>query len=306
VALIYLATYPRSGNSLLQRMLAANFWRLSSQIKAAPRPGGGLVQVKGWERAPAPGPIAGWPEPAVWDRRTAVYRRDVAGEPWRRQLLDVAAEDLGLDVRRALAAEAEAFFVKTHHLPFDGHLDGERVIQVVRHPGPALWSYYRLLARQALERTARGKLGERLPTLDRVISGDVQFGGWAEYHARWAGAAGALGGGYLKLDFAVLAGDQARARDRISAFLGLPVRSDEDISFERYSAKRAGRGLRGQDAGYEHFYSRGQLERLWEAHGEAARRYGFEPPDLEQAGPDEEALQLAEQLERASGAAGPP
>jgi hypothetical protein len=288
MALIYLATYPRSGNSMLQRILGANFWRLSAQVKIVPRSADAQAAPKGWEQTIAPSAPAGWPDPVVWNARTAIYRRAKEGEPWRRRLLDISSDELTEDFRRSLACEGEALFLKTHHLPFDSYFPGEAVIQVVRHPGPALWSYFRLLAQQALERDAKARFDLPPPTLDRVISGEVQFGGWSAYHERWAAAAESLGRRYLRLDFGALVDDQAQARRALSDFLDLPVSSQADVSFEAYQAKHQAHGVRGRDVGYERFYVRGQLERLWQAHGATAERMGFAAPDLGLAGAEAE------------------
>jgi lipopolysaccharide transport system ATP-binding protein len=44
-------------------------------------------------------------------------------------------------LRQTIAEQDSCTFIKTHELPFDHYFTGERVIHIVRHPGAALWSY---------------------------------------------------------------------------------------------------------------------------------------------------------------------
>ncbi len=300
--LVYLATYPRSGNSLLQRILVHNFWRLPSQMKASARHVPRIGKIAGWERRLAPAAIADWPEAAVWTPYTALYRRKAADEPWRRQLLDIPAEHLTLELRQALAGESTPFFLKTHNLPFAAFLDGEAVIQVVRSPGPALWSYFRLLVRQAIERGAPAWQAPP-PTLDRIIAGDVQFGGWSDYHAAWAKAGAALGERLLTLRFEGMSEDQSSVRTALHRFLRLPVMAEAPVDFEAYRSRHPDHGLRGTDEGYERCFSTDQLERLWALHGARAEALGYGPPGMANAGDGEQVADLNRLVELAWSAA---
>lgn len=72
------------------------------------------------------------------------------------------------EMRAAFSQDATRFFIKSHHPPWKEYLDGEYVVQIVRHPGPTIWSYYRYLHRHGL----RNKLTLGV-TLDDVIDGNV-------------------------------------------------------------------------------------------------------------------------------------
>ena len=178
--LVYLASYPRSGNSLLQRIIAGAFWRLTAEVKVSPRKDLPLAPAKGWEKsrpdpadgdAPLVGALAGW---------LIRYRREAPGEPMHWGLQLAPQKLLTPEDRRRLAAHDELFLIKTHHPPFEAYAPGERVVQVVRSPGPVLRSYFRLLEAQA------AGAGQDAPTLDEVIAGQTPFGSWSDYHAAWS------------------------------------------------------------------------------------------------------------------------
>ncbi len=297
--LFYLATYPRSGNSLLQRILALNFGQLSSQVKVGARPGRQPLQVPGWRMEAAAEPVADWPEQTVWNGWTAVYRRDADGQPWRRYLTPAPIDAFTEDFRRSLAGEQAAFFVKTHDRPFNRYFDGEHVLQVVRDPGPVIWSCFRYLTQHVLQGRALRPFEQPAPTLERIIAGDVQFGGWSDDHRDWAAASAGLGPRYRQMRYRQMIDDQAGFRDALADFAGLEPVSTDPVNFETYRRKRAALDLRGTDDGYEQFFSHDQLERLWTTHGEIAQRLGFPPPDLEAAGANDQLARLTELLDLA-------
>ena len=297
--LFYLATYPRSGNSLLQRILSQNFGQLSSQVKAGAVPGRPPLELAGWQIEPAPEPIPGWTEDVTWNAWTSVVRRSGPGQSWRRHLQPAPMEAFTEDFRRSLARESTAFFVKTHHRPFDRYFDGEHVLQIVRHPGPVIWSCFRYLSQHALRSRSNRRFNLPPPTLERIIAGEVQFGSWSDYHRDWDHAAERLGEAYWRRSYPQMVEEQTGFRAELAARLGLEEVSDSPVSFESYQRKRSELDLRGTDDGYERFFSRNQLELMWRAHGEMADRFGFSPPVIEVAGANEQLARLSELVELA-------
>ena len=276
--LAYIATYPRSGNALVQRLVAACFWRLPGEVKIQPRAALPPKGLEGWELRR---PSSGEPRPDIpgglgeW---LIACRRAVEGEPERWALRAAPRGLLTRDARRALAAHEEVFLLKTHHPPFEDFLPGERAVQVLRHPGPSIRSYHRLLQAQA-QKAGRADA----PGLDEVIEGEVQFGSWSAYNRAWAEARARLGPRALALRFEELVRDQDGAREALAAFLGLPVRAEARIDFGAYAGKHAAAAVRGRDDGYEAAYTPAQLRRLWSLHGPVAESLGFSPPDLARA-----------------------
>ncbi len=297
--LFYLATYPRSGNSMLQRMLLQNFGQLSSQMKVGAVPGRPAPELAGWQIELAPEPIAGWPHEVVWNPWTAVHRRTGPGQAWRRHLQPAPLGAFSDDFRQSLAREPTAFFVKTHDRPFDHYFDGEHVLQIVRHPGPVIWSCFRYLSQHALQGHGARAFDLPPPTLERIIAGEVQFGGWSDYHRDWEQAAAPLGASFWQRTYRQMIEDQVGFRAELAERLGLEALSKKLVSFESYQRKRSELDLRGTNDGYERYFSRAQLELMWRTHSEMAGRLGFDPPDLKAAGANEQLSRLSELVELA-------
>jgi FkbM family methyltransferase len=278
--IIYLATFPRSGNDLLQMTIRRSFERMTSQIA------GKTWSVENFQSAlDAAG--AGWtiadfaPENAedeVTSERLARYRW-LEGA-WRRFLLPSPIDQFTPELRQALAAEEEIYFFKTHHRPFASFFAGERVIQVVRHPGAAIWSLFRMVVDQHLPAAGAKLFLKPAPTLTRIIERDELFGNWSEYHQAWAGAAESLGQAFLALRFEDFIREHRGTVQTLSDFIELPVASFEPPPFEGYRSRWPGMDLRGVSEGYEPNFTAGQLELLWELHGAVAAALGYDPPDL--------------------------
>jgi hypothetical protein len=139
---------------------------------------------------------------------------------------------------------------------------------------------------------------ERPPvTLDRVIEGDVAFGDWSDYHLAWGPALEALGPRALVLRYAEMGRRPAEVLETLSGFIGQRVERREVEDFQSYRARFAGKGLRGSEQGYEPFFTRRQLERLWERHGAVARKLGFTEPDYDWAAEAEQIERLTRVIE---------
>lgn len=280
----YLATYPRSGASLAQNLVFRGLGRVVSAVKA----GGGDNQfLDRWGVTHGPETAANMSAGLIWDDRVTTYLDD--GRP-RRIILPGPLDYLTEERRRAFAAEDTNFIIKLHAPPFERYFEGERAINVVRHPGAVLWSYFRYLVDFVMERDADHIFERPPPTLSRVIAGETPFGDWSDYHRAWEAA----GLPRLVLRYETLAADAAPQIDRIGAFLETPVLSHEVMDFATYAARFPGKGLRGASEGYEAFYTAPQLGVLNDRHGALMARLGYDPPAAEAGG---EAGQV-ERLER--------
>lgn len=106
--LIYLASYPRSGNHWSQNLIRYYF---DQQIDSV----------------------------YVENRRKSILEQ--AGENAANTASSMGRYFLTPALRQILAEQEKHTFIKTHELPFDDYFTGERVIHIVRHPGAAFWSY---------------------------------------------------------------------------------------------------------------------------------------------------------------------
>ena len=116
--IVHLATYPRSGNSLLKQ-LVWSFHYLTISPRAHPDLAnviaGILELLPHCTMSPTPAPRSEAERELLWDDRTATYQWP--SEPSHRYVLLNSNEAHSPDIRRALAAEDEFFFIKTHDLP---------------------------------------------------------------------------------------------------------------------------------------------------------------------------------------------
>jgi len=110
--LIYLASYPRSGNSW-SRSIVKHYFKVQTYTIYTTAARQTLVAQFGH----------GLPAAAYVDNPSFLIP----------------------PLRRRLAATDKLLIVKTHEPPFTEYFAGEKVIHIVRHPGAALWSYYHYL-----------------------------------------------------------------------------------------------------------------------------------------------------------------
>ena len=123
--LIYLSSYPRSGNTWVRNLLRHYFGYRSASVYPEPqgapnlevRPDGSCEVFSFYELTAIPG------------SRLPM-------------LVNNCGQILSEDLRRQLGASDERFFLKTHELPFGSYVPGEYVVHLVREPGAVCWSYY--------------------------------------------------------------------------------------------------------------------------------------------------------------------
>jgi hypothetical protein len=298
----YLASYPRSGNSLLQGVLRDNFDRLSGAVQAVAVDGPSYVEevakrVPEWEFSLASTPHRDWPDNVIWNERTAVYKPRFRRPGDRNLRRFVLAGPMPIELRETLAAESDLFLIKTHHLPYDRYFDGESVVQIVRHPGAALWSYFRYTVDLALKRGTGVLKKMPPPTLESVISGEVLFGSWSDYHLLWQATGEKLGTRFMQLRYEDTLSEVSDILQALSEFLKVCV--EVDVGLRDYVAQRVDlmEDLRGTTEGYERYYSERQLEMVWERHKQVAESFGYGPPELAHVCPDEQVRRLSSLVE---------
>jgi hypothetical protein len=166
--------------------------------------------------------------------------------------------------RHFLAQLDQKIFVKTHELPPSSPIEGELAVQMIRHPGAALASYF------ALERHFGASSGE-FPLLMNIIKGHCNFGAWSDYHSAW---------GETKMPVHRVSYEDAHTKEldvaaSIGSFLGF---SQPPTKADFFSSRHAVAPLRypsgSIDAWIDNF-PRDEMKMLRATHKEIARKFGY-------------------------------
>ncbi|NEO14139.1 MULTISPECIES: sulfotransferase domain-containing protein [unclassified Moorena] len=280
--IIYIASYPRSGNSLTQQTIQTFFERPMTVVYGGSRKpetyaSGAVNFIKNWR----------WPKDktiskSLWGKLHAQINKnnlenwialyDLNVPPYTkdcRYLLPGCLSVLTPKNRQKLAAEESPFFIKTHELPYQEYFEGEYVILAVRHPGSVLWSYFNFIK----------DFWQDVKTLDEVIRGEVTFGSWSEWYQSWNQAIPSLNDRLLRLRFEDVLADRRRACQQIKALISLDYNpSKQELSFEELHKKDPQHIRSGKANGWEKYYTDNQLSLLWELHSATMQQFGYEMP----------------------------
>ncbi len=269
--IIYLASYPRSGNFWLQSIAANYFGFLTCNI----HPTAPIDMDELRERAQQyygievpstvePSFLSGTDISAgcFFDYRAGVKVHSGLRTGCGRILQEV-------EVRKQLAAMDEYYFVKTHLPPYPEYFHGELVLQIVRNPGAVLWSYFNFI--QDLE-------NEYDHSLTDFIKGDIGYGSWTEYHQVWQKTSKQMGDRFLLASYEGIHADERGFLTQLAQFSGLPVLPGEAKSFEYYHGLRPNLARAGCASGWESHYTVDELVELWDEHGGLMRVFGYGEP----------------------------
>lgn len=277
--IVYIASYPRSGNLWVRSLISNQFKKLTTQIHGKMRSGDTLAT---WFRSesnlynatistdgaakemPVDGPQALKGRMALYDFEGGVnfsHRTLIPG------FVDIFRKE---EVRKYLAEDKEIYFVKTHfHLPVTT-FPGERVLQIIRHPGATLWSYFKFFQ----ERQARNDV-----TLSSVIMGKHDFGDWSEYYAHFKEIEPQLSGRLLFVRYEDLAKSESEVCERMAQFFNLPIVDRVFQPFEYYKQKRPQVARSGTVSGWEQNFSHADWDLLIERHGKMMETMGYSMPE---------------------------
>lgn len=274
--IVYLASYPRSGNSLLRDIIHEYFKFPTTNVY----PGNPHYPVRfryaeNWRVGDA---IAlrdkrrFW---LVWNKWIALYDRNVPPFTKNARFLLVGClKSLTPRNRQRLAAEENIFFVKTHERPYASYFKGEYVIQPHRHPGPLFRSYANLEREDA----------EQAHDLHYYIQGAVHVGSWSDYHTDWTAAMPQLGERMMRLDYESMLAEPLTVVHWVHKQLNLPY--DPEARLRPF----AGRHMYnphmfgfGSNAEWEKAYNPDQLRALWHRHQAVMQYFGYAEPDYSAA-----------------------
>ncbi len=282
--IIYIASYPRSGNSWIQLLMYRHFRRLVSSVYDVggyPPPHLNSHQIEIQSEAPNHRSLKVllrpklWKKDLIWNKSIALYREPRWKfrliKPIYRFIMPGCLEFLTEENRKRLAEEEDIFLLKTHELPYPKYFEGELVIQPIRNPGAAIWSYYNLIE-------STRKPGEDHTSLDDVIEGKLLFGSWSDYHKRWTATASELGDRYLAISFEWLTDNEDECCCKIEKFTGIKYWKRRFLTFKEVQQMNPISKREGKAFGWESNYSNEQLHLLCDCHGEMMKELNYPEP----------------------------
>lgn len=283
--LIYISSYPRSGNSLIQQTINIFFEKPWTGVDKPKKP---LEEITG-----VPSYFTNWryglhpwqPKPSwqlLWEKANRKIFKVYDVEKWIayydlnippytencRYLLPGCRDVLTQENRQILAAEDTPYFVKTHATPYREYFEKEYVIQIVRHPGPVCWSYLNLLK----------DYYNKQKTLDDIIIGKTSAGSWSKWHQSWNQAIPSLKGGFMRLKYEdVKLADRHSICDQIKSLTGIDYNATrEEISFKTLQKKAPNYYRYGQNQNWQQHYTNDQINLLYKLHNITLQELGYD------------------------------
>ncbi len=258
--IIYISSYPRSGNSLMQNLIKNFFARPISAIES----NGKLIKTEfaqNWRYSGHALPNSQEEIQSIslqlnrqilsrWNRYIFktyniskwIVEYDLDVSPYTKNcrcLLPGCQNILTEKNRQKLAKDPNYFFIKTHNPPFTEYFDNEYVIQIVRHPSLVLESYFHFL----------NKYSDLDQTLDEVIMGKVPYGSWSDWHQQWEQAMPNLKNKFLRLHFENILSDTSKACEQIKELISLDYDSVQKLTSFTELQKR-----------HPHYYRSGKIK----------------------------------------------
>ncbi|MGE5340707.1 MAG: sulfotransferase domain-containing protein [Candidatus Omnitrophota bacterium] len=272
--IVYISSYPRSGNSWIQQLFLINFKLLPSSVhdnKGFPQPNMSHLDLR---QEPEENRWYGLPPETVFmasyiDQRQPKEQKD-SGKCQRRALIMPGCKKLLNEERRKIiAAKKDIFILKTHEMPFSHFYEGEKVLHIVRHPGAAFHSYHQLLTKQNPKRTH---------LIEDVIYGNVKFGSWAEYESRWIRTANELTDSFLLIRYESLAQDPYRVCQSIAEFINMDVIEPRIKTFDQIKKPGSISKNFGTENPWQTILNQKQIRLIHRKHVHIMTHYGYELP----------------------------
>jgi hypothetical protein len=283
--LIYASSYPRSGNSLMQQIVNVFFEYPWTEVDRPRKPLNEITGVphyfENWRYSEHPWHDQSTQWQRLWKRANRKLFKFYNLEDWIalydlkippssnncRYLLPGCRDVLTPQNRQKLANEDTIFFVKTHDLPFQQYFDNEYVVQIVRHPGPVLWSYQNLL----------NDFYNQKRSLEEVISGMVPYGSWSHWHQEWQDKSQGLGDRFLQLKYEnILAVKRQDTCEQISQMIGISYNAEqESLSLEELQKRNPKYYHPGNNEKWKQRYTPDQMDLLCSLHHNTMMEFSY-------------------------------
>ena len=161
--IIYLASFPRSGNTFGRQLIKHYFARVSSSVYLDPK---GTVHFEGEDNYQSD-----------VDRRFKFILHDQE-HPYRALKVKIVVRYSQKLFGKNSLNPTKIYFIKTHQSLLRAILRANLSIRIVRHPAATLWSYYHYLT----------NIEHQPVTLDNVIVGYAPVTRWSNYSEAWLNA----------------------------------------------------------------------------------------------------------------------
>ena len=263
--IIYIATYPRCGNSWLRLMIGMN-WRFLTSNGYHEDYASLSAALENFSLDSVPVEDVVGAVPASLKDQLVTYRPPNTDEvrllvkPGCLAFLDDEARDF-------LAALPHKILVKTHDHPPENPRPGEIAVQMVRHPGAAIASYYRMERDFGIE-------GNGFPSLASMIKGQCNYGSWKDYHEAWLNTSMKL----LRVTYEDAHADELGVSSTIGEFLGLDGGPTRAGFFDARNAAAPKRYPGGTVDGWIKNFDPDHLRLLRATHKQAANALGYSIP----------------------------
>lgn len=276
--IVYVASYPRSGNLWIRSLISNQFKMLTTRIHGKAREAADLETWANLENilygvvVQTEGPAKDLPldGPKALKGRFVLYDFENGSHLSHKTLIPGFTDVFTDEVRQFLAADQEYYFIKTHFPPPSEIFTGEYFIHIIRHPGASLWSYYQFL---------HNHRGKNEVSLESIVRGEHGFGDWSDYHKKFNEFAPQANGRFFQIKFEDLARSESAICERSADFLDLPILDTEYRPFEHYQKHLPGIARSGTVTEWEKKFSSADFELLETRHGEMSRQLGYALPN---------------------------
>ena len=259
--LIYIASYPRSGNTWVRQLIRHYFGYQTASVYAEPQ---------GSE------PNLSYRQDGSFDAFSSFELPRQPGVT-RLKLVNDCGPILGKNFRQQVAESETCFFLKTHEPPFPTYFRGESVLYLTREPGAVFWSYYNHLLRN------QPQVSQHV-TMDQVIAGNVPFGSWSKHSQAWLRIGTTLGECFQLCTYEEISQQETAPCDAITLLTGLSY-SKNNIPLPplEHWHKTAPTLYRAEkEAKWQEHYTPRQLQAIYRKHRITMKQLGYNPESYRQ------------------------
>jgi hypothetical protein len=263
--IIYLASYPRSGNSWLRNLIGLNWGYLTANgymedWERFKKTCSSKYELKDEQMPDSEGSLQ-----SVFPANLFAFYLDPYGGERRLYLKPGCLHWLDEKTRKILANDTNTFFVKTHERPYQTYYEGEKVLQIVRDPLATIWSYY--IFHKNYKKHAR--------SITDIILGDVKFGSWSNYHKEWAQASLRPDITYRFIRYEDLHQKELVVATEIGSFLNFDKSPSAQYFFDQCHERDPKRYPTGKKDNYLSNLSPEHIQMIWLLHSDVAEIYGY-------------------------------